>query len=213
MDVNLIIIALSVSLLFEGSFFFALSLIYKAMEKKNLRFVNTFLFEVVPGFKQKYGYIDILLLFGIVITIAPYVYYGAYHFNTSTMMIMILSVLLAFCLSTLPFIPLNKLKEHYYIALGGLVSVLALYVMEGYYCIRLYRLYQDTLELVAMIMAFAIALLILIAVFNPKLFDLRNEKNDNGEMVRKKFIFLSFVEWMLYPSSILALVPILLVSI
>ena len=212
MDFKLIFIAIGIAILFEGSFFFALSLIYRQREKKYLKFTNTFLFEVVPSFKEKSGIANYLLLFGIVISIFPYIYYVAYNVNTFAMTIAIISILMAFCLVCLPFISLNKLREHYYLALGGLVTLMALLIIEGYYCYRLYRLYLDNMQLVGMIVAFSLALFTLIAIFNPKLFDLKNTQNEAGEYVRKKFIFLSFVEWMLYPFSILALVPLLLVA-
>lgn len=212
MSDKLIFVAIGVSLLFIGAFFFALSLIYKAKEKKNLRFVNTFLFEITPGFGEKYSYINTLLFFGLVVTIFPYVYYVAYNVNTFAMTIMIISVILTFCLASLPFISLNKLREHYYLALGALVASLALYVMEGYYCFHLYRLYRDEFQLAGMIVALVVAVYILFMIFNPKLFDLKNDKDESGQTKRKNFIFLCFSEWSLYPLAIIALIPILLVS-
>ena len=120
---------------------------------------------------------------------------------------------MAFCLCAVPFIPLNKLREHFYLALGGLVTLLFLFIMEGYYCFSLYRLYKDNNQLIAMIVAFTLALIVLVDLLNPKLFDLKNKKNDQGEMVRKRFILLAFSEWMLYPLSILAILPMLIISI
>lgn len=214
MNDKLFFIAISVALLFEGAFFFALSLIYKSQEKKSLRLLNTFLFEVTPSFNEKYSYINYFLFFGIAVSIFPYVYYVAYNVNTFSMTIMILSVLLAFCLASLPFISLNKLREHFYLALGGLVSLFSLYVMEAYYCGRLYFVfYQDAIHLVAMIVSLIFAAFVLFMIVNPKLFDLKNDKDESGRPVRKKFIFLAFSELILYPLSILALLPILLISI
>ena len=213
MNDKLILVAIAVSTLFIGAFFFALSLIYKAQEKKRLRFTNTFLFEVTPRFNEKYNFVNFLLFFGLTVCYFPYIYYVIYNMNTSSVTIMILSVILLFCLAALPFISLSKLREHYYLALGGLVCLLALLVMEGYYCFRMYRLYMDDMQLTAMIVAFSLAVLVLVAIFNPKLFDLKNQKTDSGTYKRKNFIFLAFTEWMLYPFMILSLVPMLLISL
>ena len=209
---NLFFVAVFVSLLFEGFFFIALSIIYKAKEKKNLRIANTFIYEVSPFFNEKNSYLNYLLFFGITISIFPYIYYFFYHMNTFSAIIVIISVIMAFCLCAIPFIPLNKLREHFYLALGGLLTLFILLAMEGYYCFTLYRLYLDNYQLAAMIIAFALALVVLITLLNPKIFDLRNKQNDQGEYERKKFILLAFSEWMMYPLSILAIVPMLLIS-
>ena len=212
MNSKLFFVALAISILFEGFFFLALSIIYKSIEKKNLRIFNTFIFEVSPSFKEKNAYLNYLLIFGVLISITPYVYYLFYHVHTFSMTIMIISVIMAFCLCTIPFIPLNKLREHFYLSLGGMLALFILLAMEGYYCVTLYRLYLDTNQLIAMIVAFSLALIVLINLLNPKLFDLKNKKNEQGEVERKRFILLAFSEWMLYPLSIAAIVPILIIS-
>ena len=212
MNDKLFFVAIVVALLFEGFFFIALSLIYKAHEKKNLRIVNTFIYEVSPSFKEKDTYLNYLLFFGILVSITPYIYYLFYHVHTFSMTIMIVSVLMAFCLACIPFIPLNKLREHFYLSLGGMLTLFVLLAMEGYYCFTLYRLYMDNMQLASMIIAFSLAAVVLSSLLNPKLFDLKNKINENGEPERKKFILLAFSEWMLYPLSILAIVPMLLIS-
>lgn len=213
MNANLFFVAIAVSILFEGFFFIALSIIYKNMEKKNLRIANTFIYEVSPSFKEKYSFLNYVLFFGILVSITPYIYYLFYHVHTFSMTIMIISVLMAFCLACIPFIPLNKLREHFYLSLGGMLTLFILLAMEGYYCLTLYRLYVGTSQLIAMIVAFALALIVLITLVNPKLFDLKNKKNDSGETERKKFILLAFSEWMIYPLSIAAIMPMLILSI
>lgn len=212
MNYNLFFVAFAVALLFEGFVFLALSLIYKSEEKKSLRILNTFIYEVSPSFRDKHSYLNYLLFFGVLVSIFPYIYYLFYNVQIFSMTIFIVSVILAFCLCTVPFIPLNKLREHFYLALGGLLMLFVLFTMEGYYCFTLYRLYLSEYQLAAMIVAIVFALLVLAVLLNPKLFDLKNKKNDSGETERKKFILLAFSEWMLYPLSILAIVPMLLIS-
>ena len=212
MNSNLLLVAIIVSLLFEGFFFVAISFIHKANEKKRIRIFNTFIYEVSPSFKEKHTYLNFLLFFGVVVSVAPYIYYLFYHVHTFSVTLVIISTIMAFCLCAIPFIPLNKLKEHFYLSLGGMLALFVLFAMEGYFCITLYRLYLDTNQLIAMIVAFVFALIILINFFNPKLFDLKNKRNEKGEIERNKFILLAFSEWMLYPLSIVAIVPILIIS-
>ena len=125
---------------------------------------------------------------------------------------MILVVLTVFCLATLPFVSLSKLKEHFYLYFGALLCMLALSGVEAFYSYYLYKTYLDNYALASMIVSIVLAFILLLIVFNPKLFDLQNKKNDDGSFSRKKFIFLAFSEWLLYPGMILSLVPILLIT-
>ena len=90
--------------------------------------------------------------------------------------------------------------------------MLALSGVEAFYSYYLYKTYLDNYALASMIVSIVLAFILLLIVFNPKLFDLQNKKNDDGSFSRKKFIFLAFSEWLLYPGMILSLVPILLIT-
>ena len=210
---KLFIIAIAISLLFEGSFYFSLQLIYKSIEKKSFSIRNTFMFEVTPGFKDKNGFMNYMFLAGVIVSIAPYLYLAFKNANTFTVIIGVLSILLAFCLVLLPFISFIRLREHFYLSLGALVTLFSILVMESYYGFHLYKYYLDELYLTSGIVGASLALIALIGIVNPKLFDLKNEVDESGQIKRKKFIFLAFTEWMMYPLSILALVPMLLTLI
>ena len=214
MDAKFLFIAISISVLFIGAFFISLSLIYKVSKKKRLSFLNTFIYEVVPSFSEKYSFINYLLFFGLTVCLFPYIYYVVYNVNTFAMTIMIIAVILMFCLASLPFVSLSKLREHYYLALGALVSLFALYVMEAYYSASLFfRFSSEDMQLVSFIVASVLGLFVLFIILNPKLFDLKNIRDDSGELVRKKVIFLALSEFLLYPLAILALLPMLLISL
>ena len=105
---------------------------------------------------------------------------------------------------------MEKLREHLYFDVSSIALLLGLFIVESYYSYSLYRLYQNDYQLVAMIIALVLLVFTLLMIFNPKLFDLKNELDEKtGTYKRKKVIWLALTEWLLYPLSILSLVPLL----
>lgn len=211
---NLILTCLIVTILFQGTFFLSLALIYQSIEKKALNIRNTFIFESAPGFKEKNSFINYLFLFALVVNLFPFIFYLSKTTNSYTISIAIFATLAMFCLASLPFISINKLREHLYLDLGALVSLLALFGFEAFYSFNVYKYSEYTYNyaLAAMIISIFFALILLVSILNPKLFDFKNVQNEDGTYSRKKFIFLAFVEWILYPLGILSLLPIFLLT-
>ena len=210
---NVILASLILAFLFEGTFFLSLAMIYQSNEKKALRILNTFPFEVTPGFKEKNSFINYLLIFSILVNLFPFIFYASQNINSYTVSIMVLFVLSSFCLASLPFISLEKLREHFYLDLGAFVTLLAVVGLEAFYCYHLYDVYLMDYALIGMIISIVLAVLVLIPVFNPKLFELKNRQNEDGTYSRKKFIFLAFSEWMLYPIALLSLFPLFFITL
>ena len=210
-----ILASLIVAFLFEGAFFLTLAMIYQSKEKKALRILNTFAFETAPGFKEKNGFINYLFIFALAVNVFPFAFYLSEAVNTYTVIMAVLAVLAMFCLGALPFISLNKLKEHFYLDLGAIVCLLVLFGFEAFYSFYAYKYsdYTYNYALAAMIISIFLAVILLVPVCNPKLFDLKNEKNIDGTYSRKSIIFLAFTEWMLYPLGLLSLLPLLLITI
>lgn len=211
---NLILTCLIVTILFQGTFFLSLALIYQSIEKKALNIRNTFIFESAPGFKEKNSFINYLFLFALIVNLFPFIFYLSKTTNSYTISIAIFATLAMFCLASLPFISINKLREHLYLDLGALVSLLALFGFEAFYSFNVYKYSEYTYNyaLAAMIISIFFALILLVSILNPKLFDFKNVQNEDGTYSRKKFIFLAFVEWILYPLGILSLLPIFLLT-
>lgn len=211
-DNAFILTAIIVSFLFEGAFYLTLGMIYQSIEKKRFNILNTFIFETTPRFKEKNSAINYLFLFAMLVNLFPFIFYAARNLNSYSVSIMILSVLSLFCLACIPFIPFNKLREHFYLDLGAIVTTLAVFGLEAFYCYYLYHNFLNNFALAGMIIAIVFAALLLIAIFNPKLFDLTNKQNEDGTYSRKKFIFLAFTEWMIYLFMLVSLVPIYLIT-
>ena len=212
MRINLIVIAILVSFIFEVAYFSGAYSFYKESEKRTFKITNTFPFEVAPKFTDRFGYVNIFALFGVVVNFFPFVYYISQFLEAYSVSIMIVSSIYFFCLACLPFISLNKLREHLYLALGALVMLIAISGLELMYALRQYNLFKESNDLIAAIIAGSIGATTLIGVFNPKLFDLKNTINEQGLSVRKGFISLAFYEWMYYLFGLFTLLPLLFLA-
>ena len=214
MNEKLIFIAIMVSAIFEISYFLFIQYIYKHQEKKIAKIANTFLYEITPKFNEKYAYLNYILIFGVVITAIPYIYYGFhYQINTFSVSMMVLSMILVLALCFIPFIGFNTLKEHLYLDIAVLVVLLAITGTVSYYCFYLYRLYGSGYQLAGMIIGIVLFAFTLLMTVNPKLFDLTNDMDEEGNPHRKKIIFLALSEWILYPLTTLSLIPLLLIAV
>lgn len=211
---KLILTSLLVSILFEAIFFVGLVLIYKANEKKALRILNTFVFEVTPGFKEKNSFLNYFLIFALLVNIFPFIFLLSQSSNSYTIMMSILITLVSFCLGSLAFVSLDKLREHFYLDLGALACLVALFGIEIFYSHFMYKHsgYINNFDLAAMIISIIFTAFMLVPIFNPKLFILKNKQNEDGSYSRKNFIFLAFIEWMMYIIGLLSLVPIFLIT-
>ena len=212
MKVEVVLLALLVGVIFDLSYFFFIQFIQKRINKKTAKIANTFLYEITPKFSESTSFVNYVLLFGIAVTIFPFIYYLIYNFNNYSLGMAIAAILLAFCLCCIPFIGLNKLREHLYLDVGAIVLLAALIGVESLYMVSLYRLYRGIYQLIAMIVALVLFASVLVLIINPKLFDLKNEMDEEGNPKRKRIIFLALSEWLLYPLSLLSLVPLILIS-
>ena len=208
-----IVLAIGVSFIFEFSYFFFVQFIQKAKNKKVARIANTFLYEITPRFVEKESFVNYVLLFGIIVSLFPFIYYIAYVRNTYSVTVMIISILLIFTLAAIPFIGLDKLREHLFLDVIALILLIALFGMEALYGFQMYRLYLDNYALASMIVAIVFFVFTFIMIINPKLFDLKNDVGEDGRPKRKKIIYLALSEWLFYPLGILSLVPLLLLVI
>lgn len=213
MSPQLVIIAIGVSFIFEISYFFFIQYLFKAKNKKSARIADTFIYELTPKFSEKTSFINYVLLFGVIVVVFPYIYYGIYKYiNTYSVTLTILNLLLILDLCIIPFFGLDKLKEHLFADVIALVLFIAVTGIESYYCFYLYRLYDSGYQLAGMIAGLVLFVFSLAMIINPKLFDLKNDMDEEGAPHRKKAIYLALSEWLMYPLLTLSLIPILLIS-
>ena len=205
--------SLFLSIFLEFCYLFFIQYISKCTKKKLVRIANTFLFEVTPKFSEKTSFINYVFLFGLGISFLPYIYYLFYNVQVYSVSMLVIAAILLFVLCFLPFIGLDKLREHLYLDIAAFLLLASLFIIESYYSFTLYRLYQNDHQLVALIVALVLLLFALILIFNPRLFDLKNNVDESGLSTRKKVVWLALSEWLLYPLSALSLIPLILITI
>ena len=213
MKVQFVFLALMLSFIFEFTYFFFLQYIQKKRNKKLARITNTFLYEITPRFNENTSFINYLMLFGVTVSLFPFIYYLAYNIQFYSVTIAIIAIILIFTLCCIPFIGLDKLREHLLLDVTSLVLLLSLAGMEAFYGFQLFRLYRSYYDLAAMIVALVLFVLALAMIVNPKLFDLKNDIDEQGNPKRKKVIYLALTEWLLYPRGILTLIPLILICV
>ena len=197
------------ALLFAALYFVIINILYKKENEKLFSVGNTFIYEVgarpivVKGF----------LLVSLLCVFSAHLVFAIYHFNPSTVVLTILSAVIAFAIMALTFVRFNLLKERLFLDVGLLLTVFASSGVEAYYSFQIYEKtdFMKLEPLFAMIISLLILVTVVVIILHKRLFDLRNIMNTEGK--RLSFIPLAFFEWLSILLSIISLVPILLISV
>lgn len=211
MKIQFVFLALVLSLFFEFTYFFFIQYIQKSRMKKTARIANTFLYEITPRFNEKTSFINYVLIFAIAVTLFPFIYLLVDRVNSYSVSLLVVAVLLTFTLCCIPFIGLEKLREHLFLDVGAIGFLTVIAGLEAFYSLQLYRVTLIKYQLAAAIISLAIFAFMIVMIINPKLFDLKNDMDDEGNPKRKRTIFLALSEWLLYPLFSLTLIPLLLI--
>lgn len=211
MKIQFVFLALVLSLFFEFTYFFFIQYIQKSRMKKTARIANTFLYEITPRFNEKTSFINYVLIFAIAVTLFPFIYLLVDRVNSYSVSLLVVAVLLTFTLCCIPFIGLEKLREHLFLDVGAIGFLTVVAGLEAFYSLQLYRVTLIKYQLAAGIISLAIFAFMIAMIINPKLFDLKNDMDDEGNPKRKRTIFLALSEWLLYPLFSLTLIPLLLI--
>lgn len=214
MTTYLLIASLIASVFSLLIFYFSTNLIYKKYNKKNINVLNTFTFEVTPKLKSKEGSITYILFLFLAFVLFGVISFVSRFVDVLPIIFLVLVVIMLFCLAFLPLLSLNKLKEHLYLNLGAIISFTTASAFLTYLSYSMCKVYdyKNVSLIIALVVSGLLFLFSLIFIFNPQLFNFRNEINEKGESVRKKYIPLAFSEWMILLSSPLLLIPLILIS-
>ena len=208
-------IALAAASVFFLGVFLAFSLpMYFKREKEHYDFKNHFCFEILPDKHDPNFMISIIAPTVFLLSVvANFIYFAIGDFGVMNVVIAFVSLLIAFSIGVLFFLPLSKLKERsiFSIILIVLVAVInALLIYEETFYIKAY---QDNLIYLPIVFNGLILLLAIIVIFSPRLFDLGVDKDENGVSIRKKIYPLAFYEWLLILSLPLAQISIIVMEI
>ena len=216
MSIRYILIAsASASIIFMGAYFVAVNFINRKVEKRSVDIRNTFIYEVNPPFRSKFGSLNVLLFASLVCTLVGVILFASKYLETMPIVLAVISTVLMFCLGSLPFVNIKYLKEHLYLDLGAIILYALACAFELYLSASIAKIYDfSRVGLIIAIVVSAILFLVsLFFIFNPSLFNLRNQANENGEYERAKFIPLVFSEWVILFSSSLLLIPLLIITL
>ena len=208
-------IALAAASVFFLGVFLAFSLpMYFKREKEHYDFKNHFCFEILPDKHDPNFMISIIAPTVFLLSVvANFIYFAIGDFGVMNVVIAFVSLLIAFSIGVLIFLPLSKLKERsiFSIILIVLVAVInALLIYEETFYIKAY---QDNLIYLPIIFNGLILLLAIVVIFSPRLFDLGVDKDENGVSKRKKIYPLAFYEWLLILSLPLTQISIVVMEI
>ncbi len=210
----LIIGFLALSVFSLVSYFFALNTLYNKENKKLIRVMNVFPFEVVPPLKGERNSINILLFISLGSTFVSFVLFTVRFFGAIPLVAAIFSLLLLFCLGAICFINLSYLKEHLYLSIGVLVSdltIAALLTILSYRILKVYD-YKSISAIISLVISGLLVIKSLVFVFNPKIFNLNYAHDKDDNLVRPRIIPLASLEWLSLLFSPLYLIPIILLS-
>lgn len=199
------------------SFGFVISVntLYKSKNRRGINFKNEFPFETVPSFKGEYAYLNIFLLLSLLATVSGFILYMVNNINVIPIVLVIVIVIYSFCVISIPFIPLNRLKEHLYLSLGIIITdfIVSAFLTYLSYIIAKRFEFLKVAPIVAIVISALLVIKSLIFIFNPKLFNLKYERNDQGELIRPKVVKLAFYQWTAIICSPLYLIAIILLTI
>ena len=204
----------SASVFFLGVFLAFSFPLYFKRERENYDLKNHFCFELLPEKSDNTYLISIIPpLIYLLCVVANFVYFSITDFGVMNVVIAFMSLLIAFSIAVLFYLPLSKLKERslFSIILIVLVAVInALLIYEETFYIKAY---QDNLIYLPIVINGLLLLLSIVVIFSPHLFDLGVDKDESGVSKRKKFYPLAFYEWLLILSLPLTQVSIIVMEI
>ena len=200
------------SLIFLFVFIATTNILYSRENKKMLNMKNTFLFEG-SSFAATKGFLLVSLAINLVTSIIFASHYFSEPYGSLSIFVVVITAVLSFCLAALPFVSFRTFKEHLYLDIGALVTLVALFGIDTYYCYDVFKLYDysNNYALSGLIVSAFLLLIVFAFIFNPHLFDLKMNVRDEG-VERKKVIVLALLEWTMIFLSTLSSVPLILLS-
>lgn len=210
----MVIALTAISIFFLGVFLAFSFPLYFKRERENYDLRNHFCFEILPH-KSEPNFILFLIAPAIYLLsiVANFILFAITDFGVMNVVIAFVSLLMAFSVGVLFFLPLSKLKERsifsiILIVLTAVINALLIYE-ETFYI----KAYQDSLIYLPIVINGLILLFALVAVFSPRLFDFSVDKDESGVTRRKKIYPLALFEWIIILSFPLTQISIIVMEI
>ena len=196
-----------------SSYFFSINIIYKRINKKNIRVLNIFPFEVVPQKRTDNFFINSLYLIYLIGLVSASIIFATKYFSVLTVIIAIATFFISLFIAVLPFVDFVSLKKHLYLDLGMVILFFLINGLITYLSFSISKLYdfQNVVGIVCMVIGALSLFPSLYFIFNLRLFSLNNEVNDD-EISRPKYFPLAFSEWIIPLLLIIGTINLTLLS-
>lgn len=193
-----------ISVVSFGLFFVIANKFYQQKEGTNFSLINHFPYEMKILRDSATYKFNILLYLSLALVGASFITRAINAFNIFTIVEAFLSVVILVGVVALFYLPLARLKEHMTFMIVSLTFNIALIVFLIFEAVDNYRLDFAPNYLVIAIILFILLIPNLVSILNPNLFDLKNKRDETGNLVRPRFIYLAFSEWMIVFTFILS---------
>lgn len=195
------------------SYFFAINLIYKKLNKKSIGIFNTFPFEVVPQKRTDRFFINSLYYIGLLAIVASSVIFTVKYFSVLTVVMSVAVAFVSLFASVIPLTSFNSLKKHLYLDVGMVILSFLFNGLVTYLSFSISKLFdfQNAVGIICIVIGGLLLIPSFYFIFNPRLFNLANEINDDV-ISRPKYIPLAFAEWIIPLLSAIGIVVLTMLS-
>ena len=204
---------LALSVLFLITFYVAGTFVFNKNNPDDTYDIrNHFSFELWIKKGHQGVFIDVFMLLSATIFAANYILFSIKNFSVLNIFNAVLTLLIAFSVISITYLPLSKLKERCILSIILITGTTILNALEIYESFTLIRQYENNLLYIPLVISAVIVIIGIIAIFYPKLFDFGMEKNEEGVMKRPSFFPLAFFEWLLIFTYLLSQTFIVIAS-
>ena len=202
------------SIIFLVVFLFFAFPAYQKREKEKYDLRNHFCFEILPPKTDNNFMLFIIpLALYLLCFVGNFVYFAITDFSAMNVVIAFISLLIAFSIGVLFFLPLSKLRERCIFSILFVVLTAAINALLAYEETVYRQMYLNNLVYVAFAVNAVILLFTVVAIFSPRLFDFGAKKNEDGTTERRRVYPLALYEWLLIMIVPLTQISIILIEI
>ena len=210
---------MSIALAIASVVFLAIFLVfsfpaYQKREKEKFDLRNHFCFEILPPKTDNNFMLFIIpISLSLLCFVGNFVYFAITDFGAMNVVMAFISLLIAFSVGVLFFLPLSKLRERCLFSIIFIVLTAVLNALLAYEETVYRQMYLNIFVYVDFAVNGVILLFTLIIIFSPKLFDFSTKKNEDGTNERKRVYPLALYEWLLIMVLPLSQISIILMEI
>lgn len=201
------------SIVFFIAYLISSIFIYKKNTGNNFKLSNSFGYELFLSIKKEMFWVNILLLISVLFIFASNVCYLSYSYSTNRLLsCLVLFAGLASCVAS-SIIPLSKLKEHFICSILSFGTLALFGVLLLFLDIRYFQIEHEKLFIISIVFDCIVSLTGIVSMFNPKVTSLNMDTDNEGKLIRPRYIPLALFEWLTLIAFFLSQISIIIISI